>query len=500
MADKSIAVIYTDGSARPQNGFIGWGAHGYIYTEDGICVKTGNKHPKNTCTDVGYVEKGSLLKIPHNIVKPTDYLDWCGYTDYNGTNNVAELLAIIKSLEKLYELGIRDVMLKSDSLYSLGILDKMYDTNKDRDSILRDVTVNDKYWKRIKDILDMYIADNGKLHFSHIRAHSTNIGNNKADKLALLGRIKSEKFRDRSEDYIHESIDADHPDEYEVFVTRPEKGYWKPKNDRHPALRFKQIYFFDDVPTNPDGSITYNILNYDDESEIGKGDLNVSYILYHTKNPVPRITEVRDIYNAKKGDVITTSTVRLDSLYNPNVLSLYEAFGEDIYIPEMKGKRLGITALRQDEDEYESLIMNEIYPHGLATSAEENMVVLTNMLSKYMDNRSTNGNVGYIDITDMFYDVNDGKCTIKKDFDNNITLVKVPFKTDNIEIEIPVRIGSDAPDRNTFKRIEKYQPKVTLMTKDFDGVKVEYCTVIEMNDGEIILYSNFYSRGYFIGK
>ena len=65
------SVIYTDGSARPNPGNIGWGVHGYIYqniTDKPIIVQ------KHTITNKGYLYP-EKFKDDVSPVEPIEYID-----------------------------------------------------------------------------------------------------------------------------------------------------------------------------------------------------------------------------------------------------------------------------------------------------------------------------------------------------------------------------------------------------------------------------------------
>ena len=80
------AVIYTDGSARPNPGNIGWGVHGYIYqniTDKPIVVQ------KHTVTNKGYLYP-EKFRDDVTPVEPIEYID--AYDDNVKLKNVYALI------------------------------------------------------------------------------------------------------------------------------------------------------------------------------------------------------------------------------------------------------------------------------------------------------------------------------------------------------------------------------------------------------------------------
>lgn len=484
MESKAIkrAVAYTDGSAMnygPRKGENGWGVHGYIYDDTGMDVKTSNRPKKYNITNEGYLLNDQLLKIPHLQVSPIFYFDWCGYEDKDGTNNTAEVTAIIRAIEGLVEQGVSEIFIKSDSEYALNMLEKILDENTDNNTLVNNTDTNRAYLLAMWNAVETAKENDVVIRYGHVYGHNTSYGNHRADLLALLGRMRHYQKIDKIND----------------MKIRPPKNYWTSKIQRPPYLNFKQIFFFDHTFINPDGSAMYSIMNYKKETEIGKKDPEVSYVLLYLPKADPFILELCEVYKDIIDDLESTSTVRLDNLYSSDTLSLYESFGKDVYLPGNK-KRREVTILEEE------VLMNEIMPQGRATIASDNTTTLMRIYEHYVNVGKSENFYTYIDITNEFYTKNDkDKVIIKPEFTQQERIKKIDFKhPEFVDVQIPLLPNSDIPHRNMFKQLEKYEPKVTLIVINNNYVKLDYFTVLELNNGVIMVYSNFYAKSVYILK
>jgi len=132
-----------------------------VYT-DGSCL--GNPGPGGwaaKCYDPEFVVEGGLR---------------------SSTNNIMEMTAVIKALEKCLEIDEKDVIVYTDSKYvKLGITEwsKKWRTNGWKTSTGKDVA-NKELWVRIFELIELM----GIFTIEWVRAHSTNERNNEVDILA----------------------------------------------------------------------------------------------------------------------------------------------------------------------------------------------------------------------------------------------------------------------------------------------------------------------------
>ncbi len=482
---KKYAVVYTDGSTGPTNpGMCGSGVHGFIYTEDMIDVKTGNKPTKFTPTTRGYLKPDELAKVEHKIVSPVSYIDWCFASDEIGTNNTAELEAVIITIRELLKLDVNSILLKADSMYALGILYKLIENQDDVKQLLDGVTKNKEYWLRILDLVKEMTEKDVEFEAIHVRAHEDNVGNEKADVLALLGRSGGQR-------YFH-NIDMFIPSN--DFSIREAKGYWKPKSDRHYLLTQRQLYFTNNSNLDSNGGRWYTLLKYDEEKEVGKPSNTASFSIVYLPVPVEKLEWLFKFYKKNTIDRVSVATLRMDELYRPNVLSLWNRFKNFIFLfNNDKRKRFEVSVLEEE------LIINELRPQGLAYNAIENTKLLHKVYEDYV-NKNDNKSKSYIDITDLYFVKNDkGKIVFNQEIDLNTKVIDYHHEVKNKNIRIPIQFATDIMTRNNLKKLEKLEPKIILCIHNHNDVRLNYFTMIELGaTKEIVVTSNFYSNAIFI--
>jgi ribonuclease HI len=113
------------------------------------------------------------------------------------TNNIMEMTAVIKALEKCLEIGENDVILYTDSKYvKLGVTEwsKKWMANGWKTSTGTDVA-NKTLWVRIFEL----VKHMNTLTIEWVRAHSTNEKNNEVDRLA------------RCQAHIFSELNNEHP-------------------------------------------------------------------------------------------------------------------------------------------------------------------------------------------------------------------------------------------------------------------------------------------------
>lgn len=455
------AVIYGDGSANNTEGSYGAGATGYIFDNESIGKKTGDVPTKYTITDIGYLENELLLKYKYNTVIPYMYIEGVfGYTN-KGTNNKAELLAFIESVNGLLntELNISKIVFKSDSSYTLLVIEKIYLGNDWK----KDLKENMDLLLRIEEICETLKSSDILLETIKVKGHATSLGNNIADRLANLAR-----FTKRNEFKL---VDAN--------------KRWS-KQDILPAmLKFKQLFFINNSNMVKDN--VYSIMDYKTGVEPGKKTHEATFGIVVTKEPVGLVHEVTDMYNNYYRSLSILSAVDLNNLYNINNVYYYNLFGKDIY--NINPRNNILLGLENDP------IVKAIYPPGLAIQAYERMKGMYEVLNRAISNEK-NKNEEFIDITREIYDV-DSKpkqyvCTIG----NGVNDLDVKVKAFDKELLIPLSLGKDALSRNQFKAIEKEKPLVLLHLSKMDKV-VEYQIIVLTEECKGI-YSNIYSCKVFL--
>ena len=456
------AICYTDGSARPNNssGFSGYGVH--------IVILDPDKKPKNVFTKYGLTEQGYLLKS--DIKKNKELKEYgiykvyeiYGYKPTSFTNNQAELDAIKQAYKAITifnekdNLDIDKITILADSTYCLNFLNKMLKETFDID----DVKVNKD------DVNDLYkafnsIKDKFELAIGKVPAHSGNLGNDRADLLSNMGRLRN-LAGDSKTEYIHEDAN----------------DFWKLPNIDMDVFYFKQLFRF--YPDDSHSDIYYG-LNYKDESDMGKKISYVTYTILKLPKPDPIVEVILTKIRETLKENYVPYIVNMQNLTNKKNLFNYLKYGEHIVIARNK-PYLSLETLDGIE------LARVLYPTGLSNIVMDNMEKVKDDVITYVQNEPRQEE--YIDITDLIYETNDkGKNVIKKDIINDKYIL--PYKLEHAKLKIKMKY--DLPPRNLLRRLESKEPKVTLIVRDA-GPVYEYKTMVTTADGSLIYTSNIYSN------
>jgi len=344
------AVLYSDGSAYP-NPSNSWGSgfHGYTYSSDNLDKKNGDRPNKFIISNIGYIEVDLASKTKHQTVIPTKYINGYGSYNVHGSNNTAELMAVIYSVNELLKLTggekISSIRIKSDSAYTLGMVDRI----KEGIDWRTQYDKNLEYLAMIADFLNRAKENDVEIITEKVTAHDTSLGNYIADQLALLGRL----------------ISSRHNTDVEKLIYTDPKKYWKPDLERHPFLQYKQLFFINDSGTEKP---LYAIMNYKKDDEPGKKSHEASFGLVILDEPIEIIEIVKSVYQSYLNSLSLISAVDLNMLFNQNTYMLYELFGKDIFTFNTRGRRY-LSVLEED------IVCTEIHPAGLAKKALESLFI-----------------------------------------------------------------------------------------------------------------------------
>ena len=463
--EVTTAFIYCDGSAGPSNpGPTGYGVH--IVVASNI-VKPKNVIGKYKLTPNGYMTMPEFkVRDDKTLLGLKNAIELYGYTDGSMTNNTAELDAVIQSIEFLKSIEesigykINNLEFRLDSTYVLNAVEKILY----KDLNINDVVANKDRVGLLKDKLNS-IKDDYGINFGKVKAHTDDLGNNRADLLANMGRML--RFRKNRSNY-------------NIYIDGID--FWKDPVVDADLYHYKQLFSF--YPDVVSADRSYFGLNYKEESEFGK---KMSYISY----TVMKVNEVNEvIFNTIKtvrdtlGEYYVPYVVRLKELLNKNILRDYLRYKEDFLVIENK-KHLVVKTLTGIE------VARELYPPALSAIIMDKFLVLETELLTYLKDDDKLGNVTYKDITDMIFETDaKGNNVIKKDIKND--KYTIAYNDEN-GIKINLLMKFDLPPRNTLKRLEKKEPKVILVITDIGGM-VEYKTIITLSNGDAIMTNNSYSN------
>jgi ribonuclease HI len=479
------AVLYCDGGAKPSSqGFIGWGAHGYIYQHK--TLKKPNTVDSHLITNAGYIATSAITdkEIP---VEPINYLDFSGSELGEGTNNRAETLAFMNSVKKVVELGATELCVISDSEYLVkGItqyLAKWHSNNYTKSDGNR--VANIDIWMSIRELITELESKKIALKLQWIKGHNGNLGNVQADTLASIA--------------VNTSMLGEHEHTYLISDI---KSYWKLKIDRHPFLNFNRLYFctVDGLSHSLPGHYYLSNPSKKEEFLIGKRLPQSSYSVVRLNEPDVMIEETKQYQRKITNGYNIIAAIRLDQLYHPTIYRYLRDFKHRCLSKDRRNFNLNFIG--------NNPLTIEMNPVGLTYRAVEAFNYLDELLEEYLGTVSLRPFVKHYDITDRFFDIE--LKTIKKEEVTTYT-VKPDLKSVSdiyIELEheynsvihnlkIPYALGLDSLTRNSLKKIEEEAPKVTLVLSHDTDLSIRYATIIEATSGYVI-HSNFFADKMFL--
>jgi len=489
------AVIYTDGSARPNPGFTGWGAHGYFYKPEETSKKVVvAKH--HLVTQYGYIHQNEEGQNPRALsVEPMMYLDAFGSGDSNSTNNAAEVDAFYFVIQYLLEnAAVKEIQIFTDSDYlRKGITEwrKIWETSRFTKQDGTEVR-NKERWIRVFAQIDELKEQGINLQVDWIKGHADKLGNELADRQALLGMLYSA-----------------HQEERLQFDLNPAKGYWKSEVVRHPFLDFSRLYFNSHKPYNTPGH--YYFANPGkNELLIGKRIPDTSYcVVTFNQKGDPVIEAIREKQFQVSNDINMIMMMRLDRVFSPEVYPVLEKHPDKV-LSSSGRNNTGLNFIDQKP------ITVELNPAGLSIRAVEALVFLENFLERYKFRRdhpeltSEQDTLTILDITSYFFEPQTDEKKLKKGqllklketINSQLEKIEIPvqvLKPDHEPIwkNIPLLLGLDVLRRNGLKKIEDQSPKISLLTWYESITSVRYACVIETNEA-CGIWSNFYADRLFI--
>lgn len=481
-------VLYCDGSARPNPGYMGWGCHGYIYelkelkkpiSVDGFIITTN-----------GYHQPEDKVETP-TPVEPTMYFDFIGSSLEQGTNNIAEINALYRSLDRLQEFGAKNIYVRSDSEYTIkGIT--LWCKEWARNGWIKNdgsPIANLEHWKLAYGKYTELQAMGVNITLQWVKAHSGLLGNVQADTLAAIAMSHS-SYKEGITNY--DFSDA--------------KGYWKVEKDRHPFICHKNLYFNSVAGFNTPGHYMISDPGGID-AVFGKRIPEAAFSVVRLATPDPILETVKEKqYEISNGNFVL-SAMKLEQVYSKHVYPYLERHGKYAMFPDRNNYNINFT------DGVPIAI--EANPTNLSLRGIEVFNFLEEILNSYLkyskEGFNQKDNIHELqahDVTDIFYESIEKKRAGKPYYvkklhskygvgftDLNIP-VQVKHEGVNTEFIIPVSLGTDLPQRNNLKKLEPDDPKISLITWIESTVSIRYAIVIECASG-IGLWSNYFADKLF---
>jgi len=467
------AVIYSDGGSR--NNYGGYGIHGYTYSDKEPTKGSGN--PTQYLTNQGYLAKKDVKEDDKmTYVKPLQYINGYGSFIGNITNNIAELAGATAGLDFAINNDMKYVTIITDSEMVVKGANTWLNNWKKNNWIKSDgLPVANKEWWEALDNNILALKEKGTtVNFKWVKGHSTHVGNQLADKLATLGVINSKEGRSNVELNIEQA-----------------DGYWKNTVEKSPFITHKRLYFTTRKNTVIHGEYFMGDHGKDDDL-LGKrtADGCYSYVVLKTPEPVIEIMRDRQCKFANDLDVIVMG--RLDKLFEPNSYHDIMTHGEVCFYTPYPDK-LDMNFVDNEP------VTKELRPPKLAMRAVQQVNALKGVMLAFIQKQDPN--LFDTDITNVIYDVDKGVTKLKPIFVTGFTNLNVDVNykdnTGNFKDKIDLCMGVDLPERNYLKRMEKLNPKVSVVTWMESDKMFRYITIIEA-DGDIGCYAGMYSNSKFV--
>jgi len=473
-------ICYCDGSCRPQPGITGYGVHMYFIDD------SNKKKPKQILglwvpTADRYTTKDILKddKLKDDAVAITDVFDIYGYNNLSTTNNQAELDAAINIFKAMVNpllsetfLDVTSINVLFDSTYVIQTIEAI---SKDR-SFTREVNET-----HIAELSKMYykVIDSGiTITVGKVLAHSGDLGNDRADLLSNMGRLRH-MMKDDNIKYLKTSSD----------------NYWGNLVNR-PPLFTNRLLFDYGVTSKIGDHYYYHSLYYKEDSDIGRSLNTVIYTEYASTSKNDLIEMTRDRLSKSLGSLNVLYTMYLDAIYNKSINKCLELYGDD-YLLATNDKYHIVSTV----DDLK--LANEIYPAGVSYQAHDRIEVNINRLSNFISNKLPK-NVKVLSIKDLLLTKDKkGNTIIMPEIVNDNYNLKINLREPfDIKHKLTLRLRLDLPKRNNIKRIEKDIDDIFLIV-EHSGKLLKYYTIVVLNEGDdkgYYLTVNQYAHSIFLKK
>jgi len=510
-------VVYTDGGARPNPGYCGWGAHGYIYTKEE--PKKGNGHTTQKLTKTGYKPKAKPkgteedqtadqddtpeVKEDPKIkeVEVINYWDVTGGLTYPATNNVAEIIAAHRSLMKAKELGVKEVIVIADSQLIVSCITGWLD-NWERAGWKKSngqPVSNPEYLKDFKQTIDELKASGCKVKADKIEAHQGLPGNTQADQYATIGVKEIAKRYPSLSDFMKTTRPAtEEVAHFSMATLSPTQGYWNPVSDRHALLSLPGMVFW----TNP-AKVTrgeyYMCNQLKDEHMYGSKNADAAGGYVQLNTPIEELEELREwhIDRCYGNDSVVVAYVH--KLYEPAYLRAQGLFGDKCIEKDPDS----VSQVFIDGTTTGTRISSECKPWRQSVRLIEHVNELKGLLLSQQEG-NTNA-VTVTDITSTVFDTGEKGLVLKPFIVVGLSTIecvgKYRVSNDSQElrdIKVSLCMGVDMVMRPTLKKMEATNSQIFLLTWKESEKMVRWATVIRLADEGWGIWSAAHSNVMFV--
>lgn len=508
-------VAYTDGGARPTNpGFAGSGVHGYLYTAEAPKKPAGV--PDHVVTMRGYVAKSDAQTQPKAVkeelgitgemapppsgkerrsydrvieVTPVHYFDmYASFGDPLTSNNAAEMTAAKLAMLHALDYDVTELQILSDSEYTCKGMNEWVADWKSNNwaKASGEIPKNVELWMELEEVRERLVQRGVRVRFNWVKAHTKisdelfHLGNNMADCLATMGCIASQRFK---ESRVMKNV-------------RQAEGYWKYNVDKHPFISHRRMYF--NTMSNYIRPGEYYLGDHGkDDDLLGKRTSDGAYGVIMLETPDPILEGLRQFQSELAEDTDQIIFARLENLYRPETHRQLAEYG--MLAAEQANKyRLDLRCIDKEP------LTRQCQPAKLAMRAVDSISILAVKLHKFIANDPS---LVRTDLTAILYETTskvskkgEESVEMKLKAEYNVGYAALAVNANYAApdgsikaVPVTLTLGIDMLDRNSLKRLEDMQPKVTLITWLESPNVFRYATVVECGNDKGIwagVYSN----------
>ena len=451
-------ILYTDGGARPNPGKIGSGVHGYTYdvnSNDTVSFV-------HNFTTIGYKTSDEMAAegAPRRV-KPLRLHDYSFTFEEVGTNNIAEVMAILLGVTNVLNdpeaEECKEFMIFTDSQTAIKIVNGI---KTDYTGFTRRSSMKPNLLKMVKEFLDKMDDKGVKISFQYIKAHSFHYGNQLADVYATLAIMNN----------VTRIFNSDL------------KGYLTPPKGDNPLVKAKYVYF-DTHEHNPG---TYRLITLKEEGWMGRVDPKTnSYGMYFGK-PVEAIDKCIERLEDLVPQVFS-SVITIPNLFNPKNSRIRNLFGDEAYIA-ISNDVIGIGEGANKKDNT-NIVANVIRPSALSTETK-NQFKICEMIERNFESKQV---FDYMDITDLLY--TEEKPNGTRFVNRGIKKIIYKFRAASddkkrFNTNFHLHAGIELPTINQMNKNTLKKPARIYLCVLWTGVKCDFATLMTYGDDEKLVTTN----------
>jgi len=287
-----------------------------------------------------------------------------------------------------------------------------------------------------------------------------------------------------------------------IFVAKPD-GYWKYDSEKHPFIAHPRMYFNTKAAYMRPGEYYFGTHGKDDD-HIGKRISDGAYAVVILKEPDSVLEMVRSFCCKAAGDSDNIMVARLDQVYNPTVHRELTMFDSNAMVPSRVRKGLNLDTLNDTPVP----LVDHISPALLAYRAVDCVTEMLDTLKQFQEN---DPRIVCTDITDILYETvekptkkgSESFKQLKGEYNVGFASLEVDANyqgKDTIKTApVTLTLSIDLLNRNSLKRLETTDPKVTLITWRETEEAFRYATVVQSGD-DIGIWAGYYSNLRIVSK